>query len=158
MRGRDCQRFEEAIASESALEETLLHHAASCPRCRALVQVRDLSVAPVAVDRDDSFVKDVLAIAGEIAVTRATHWERHRKTVALSIGITGYILAAASLLLGSPSYGNGHSALSRLLDAQVPAVPPPDVTSIAAVVMVSAVWITGLAFVTRSRWASTAEP
>jgi len=157
MRRGDCLRFEEAIASESAMEETLLQHAASCPECRTLVQLRDLSVAPVTVDQHDPFVKAVLAAAADLASTRAVRCKRGRKTAALSLGITGYMLAAATFLLGPSSYVNNHSALARLLDAQVPAVPPPSVTSAMAVLMISAMWIAILAFATRSRWASAAE-
>lgn len=153
----DCLRFEEAVASESPIEGALLHHADTCPKCRALAEVRDLWAAPVATDEHDPFVQEVLATAADLANRRATHWKRRRKTTALSIGISGYILAAAAFLLGPSSSGNGHSALTRLVEAQVLAVPPPSVTSIMVVVMISAMWITVLAFITRSRWATAPE-
>ena len=153
----DCLRFEEAVASESPIEGALLQHADTCRKCRALAEVSDLSAVPVATDEHDPFVQELLRTAADSANRRATHWRRRRKTAALSIGISGYVLAAASFLLGSSSSGNGHSALTRLVEAQIPAIPPPDVTSIMAVVMISAMWITVLAFITRSRWARAAE-
>jgi hypothetical protein len=153
----DCLRFEEAVASESALEEALLQHADTCPKCRALAEVRDLSAVPVTADEHDPFVQEVLATAADLAIRRATHWKRRRKKAALSVGISGYILAAATFLLGPSSYVNDHSAIARLFEAQVLAVPPPSVTSIMVVVMISAMWITVLAFITRSRWARAAD-
>ena len=157
MRRDDCLRFEEAIASESAMEERLLQHAASCPECRTLAHVRDLSVTAVTVDQHDPFVKEVLATAADLAATRAARCKRGRRIAALSIGITGYILAAATFLLGPSSYANNHSALTRLLEAQVPAAPPLSVASVMAVLMISGMWITILAFAARSRWTCTTE-
>ena len=157
MRSDDCLRFEAAIGSESAIEETLLQHADSCLECRILAQLRDFSVAPLTTDQGDPFRRRVLATAADLAMRRAARWKRDRRTVALSLGITGYILAAATFLLGPSSLGNGRSALTGRFEVHPLAVPPPDLTSIVVVLMVSVVWITVLAFVSRSRLMSTAE-
>jgi hypothetical protein len=150
MQKDDCCDFEQALAAETELDERLLQHADGCPHCRALAQVAGLAAPPAASQEPDAFVTSLHTLAVGVARRRAARWERRRSIVPLLIGLAGYLVAAGTLVLAVLSERGG-VAVPQPVEVSLAVVSPPNPALIVSVIAAAAIWITAVAFFTRSR-------
>jgi hypothetical protein len=144
----ECLRLEQAVASESDIDEQLRRHAAACPRCAMLIEISRLA-APVVVVEDDGVARSLAETAQAIACRRATRWQRRQRTAPLVIGAAGWLLGAILMACGLVSGGTGGLAASagRALpslpapDAMMITTPPADLRMIVPLLMASAAWL-----------------
>jgi hypothetical protein len=150
MQKDDCCDFEQALAAETELDERLRQHADGCPRCRALAQVAGLAARPAASKEGDALLTSLHSLAAAIARQRAARWERRSRIVPLLIGLAGYLVAAGTLVLALLSERGG-VAVPQPIEVSLAVVPPPNPTLIMSVLAAAIIWITVVAFFTRSR-------
>jgi len=146
----DCCDFEQAVAAETELDERLRQHADGCPHCRALAQVAGLAALPLAAQEGDGFPASLHSLAVGVARQRAARWERRRSIVPLLIGLAGYLVAAGTLVLALLSEPGG-AAAPQAIDISLAVMPPPNPTLIMGIMVAAAIWMTVVAFFTRSR-------
>jgi hypothetical protein len=146
----DCCDFEQALAGETELDEWLRQHADGCPHCCALAQVARLAAPPAASKEGDALLTSLHSLAVGVARRRAARWERRRSIVPLLIGSAGYLMAAGTLVLALLSE-RGSVAVPQPLEVSLAVAPPPNPTLIMSVLAAAIIWITVVAFFTRSR-------